>query len=74
MVLRYITNSGLQETFELDENQSNLVMIAALTFVFQAVCFYIMNPTKFNFKWCFICFVVAFAYNIAYFKFFITKE
>lgn len=67
-----ITKYSLKETFELDDNQSNLVVLASLTFVFQAVCFYIMSPTKFQFKWCILCFVFAFVYNIAYFKFFVT--
>ncbi len=60
----------LKETFELDDNQTNLIILASLTFIFQAVCFYIMHPTKFRFKWCITCFILVFTYNIAYFKFF----
>jgi hypothetical protein len=68
-----INKYSLKETFDLDDTQSNLIVLASLTFIFQAVCFYIMNPTKFQFKWCIMCFVFAFVYNIAYFKFFISK-
>jgi hypothetical protein len=73
MVLKTFHKYNLKETFDLDDNQSNLIMIASLTFIFQSVCFYIMNPNKFQMKWCIVCFIVAFMYNIAYFKFFITK-
>jgi hypothetical protein len=65
---------SLKETFELNDNQANLVVLASLTFIFQAVCFYIMNPTKFQFKWCITCFVIAFMYNIAYYKFFLSDR
>ena len=64
----------LKETFDLDNTQANLIIIASLTFLFQSVCFYIMNPTKFQLKWCILCFVFAFIYNISYYKFFITKD
>ncbi len=73
MVLKSIHKYSLRETFELDENQNNLVKIASLTFIFQAICFYIISPHKFNIKWCIICFIVAFIYNIAYYKFFINN-
>lgn len=65
---------SLKETFDLDDNQSNLIVLASLTFIFQSVCFYIMNPTTFQFKWCIICFLMAFMYNIAYFKFFLVNK
>ncbi len=71
--MKTINKYSLKETFDLDDNQSNLIILAILTFIFQAVCFYIMNPTKFQFKWCIACFIFAFVYNIAYFKFFISK-
>lgn len=64
----------LKEAFELSDDQVNLVLLAALTFIFQAVCFYIMNPGKFKMNWCVMCFIFAFVYNIAYFKFFLTSN
>jgi hypothetical protein len=69
-----ILKKNLKEKFSLNENQSNLIVLASFTFVFQAVCFYIMNPEQFKFKWCFICFFVLFLYNIAYYKFFILED
>ena len=65
---------SLKETFDLDENQANLIVLASLTFIFQAVCFYIMHPNQFRFKWCIACFLIAFMYNIAYYKFFIMNK
>ncbi len=64
----------LKETFDLSDSQTDLVMLAALTFIFQAVCFYILNPNKFQIKWCLICFIVAFIYNVTYFKFFLSHN
>lgn len=63
---------SLKETFYLNDNQANLIVLASLTFLFQSVCFYIMNPTKFQLKWCIMCFIFAFIYNISYYKFFIS--
>ena len=64
----------IKETFNLNENQETLIILASMTFIFQAICFYIMNPRKFQFKWCIFCFIFAFMYNIAYYKFFITDK
>ncbi len=64
----------LKEHFDLDKNQSNLIIIACLTFIFQAICFYFMSHETFQIKWCILCFIFAFAYNITYFKFFISTN
>ena len=65
---RYI----LKETFDLDDNQYKLIILAVLTFIFQAIVFYILDPNQFKCKWAFICFITLFAYNIAYYKFFLN--
>jgi len=65
---------SIKETFNLNSNQENLIILASLTFIFQSICFYLMHPTKFQFKWCFFCFLFAFIYNISYYKFFIIDK
>ena len=69
-----INNFSIKETFNLDSNQENLIILASLTFIFQSICFYMMHPTKFQFKWCIFCFIFAFIYNISYYKFFIIEQ
>jgi len=64
----------LKETFELDDNQHKLVILSLLTFVFQAIVFYLLDPPNFNMKLALICFGTAFMYNIAYYKFFISSR
>ena len=64
----------LKETFDLDDNQDKLVILATLTFIFQAVVFYLLDPPRFNLKMAIICFITAFMYNIAYYKFFISEK
>jgi len=69
-----VNNISIKETFNLDSNQENLIILASLTFIFQSICFYMMHPTKFQLKWCFFCFLFAFVYNISYYKFFIIDQ
>jgi hypothetical protein len=67
------TKYNLKETFDLKESQCDLIILGCLTFIFQAICFYIMNPHHFKYRWCLLCFVFAFIYNITYYKFFINE-
>jgi hypothetical protein len=60
----------MKEAFDLSDNQYNLIVIFNICFIVQTICLYYLNPEKFNMKWCIICFITAFMYNIAYYKFF----
>jgi hypothetical protein len=60
----------LKKTFNLNDSQCDLIIIGVMTFIFQALCLYYINPKKFNGKMCSVCLVLSFIYNIAYFKFF----
>jgi hypothetical protein len=62
----------LKETFDLDDNQYKLIVLAILTFIFQAAVFYVLDPNNFKYKWAILCFFTLFAYNIAYYKFFLN--
>jgi hypothetical protein len=60
----------LKQTFELSDNQTNLIVIYLVSFLVSTMCMYYLTPDKFNWKWGIVCFILAFLYNIAYYKFF----
>ena len=60
----------LKESLELSDNQYNLIVIYSISFIVSTICMYFLSPHKFDWKWGIICFIMAFLYNIAYYKFF----
>ena len=65
---------NIKSTFNLSNNQANLLLLSTFTSLFQGFVFYMIDKDRFTFKYFIFTVIMSFIYYIFYYKTYINDK